>query len=92
MVRKKAALCLLRLFRRNPDVLNKEDWCAPTCGGLRSGRAEHSSVTLRADAFFSLLDERDFGLLTSVLSFLSGLVASDPLWCETCAMNNMHVC
>jgi len=61
---------------------------------FRSWRAEHSSVTRRADAFFSLLDERDFGLLTSVLSFLSGLVASDPLWCETCdcAMNNMPVC
>jgi hypothetical protein len=28
VVRKKAALCLLRLFRRNPDVLNKEEWCA----------------------------------------------------------------
>lgn len=28
VVRKKAALCLLRLFRRNPDVLNKEDWYA----------------------------------------------------------------
>ena len=27
VVRKKAALCLLRLFRRNPDVLNKEEWC-----------------------------------------------------------------
>jgi AP-2 complex subunit alpha len=26
IVRKKAALCLLRLFRRNPDVLNKEEW------------------------------------------------------------------
>ena len=28
IVRKKAALCLLRLFRRNPDVLNKDEWCA----------------------------------------------------------------
>jgi AP-2 complex subunit alpha len=28
IVRKKAALCLLRLYRRNPDVLNKDDWRA----------------------------------------------------------------
>jgi AP-2 complex subunit alpha len=28
VIRKKAALCLLRLFRRNPDVLNKDEWCA----------------------------------------------------------------
>lgn len=32
IVRKKAALCLLRLFRRNPDVLNKEEWCVARAG------------------------------------------------------------
>ena len=37
VVRKKAALCLLRLFRRNPDVLNKEDWCAPRVFGAAKG-------------------------------------------------------
>jgi len=31
----------------------------------------------RADALLTLLDERDFGLLTSVLSFLHGLVIAD---------------
>ena len=56
VVRKKAALCLLRLYRRNPDALNKDDW---------------------ADVILTLLDERDFGLLTSVLSLLHGLVQSD---------------
>jgi hypothetical protein len=36
IVRKKAALCLLRLFRRNPDVLNMEEWCAAArCRALR---------------------------------------------------------
>jgi hypothetical protein len=31
----------------------------------------------RADALPTLLDERDYGLLTSVLSFLQGLVTAD---------------
>lgn len=31
----------------------------------------------RADALITLLDERDFGLLTSVLSLLNGLVVAD---------------
>jgi vesicle coat complex subunit len=26
LVRKKAALCLLRLYRKNPDVVNVEGW------------------------------------------------------------------
>jgi len=26
LVRKKAALCLLRLFRKNPDVVNIDGW------------------------------------------------------------------
>lgn len=29
VVRKKAALCLLRLYRKNPDILNLDDWRAP---------------------------------------------------------------
>lgn len=33
VIRKKAALCLLRLYRRNPDVLNLDEWC----GLLRTG-------------------------------------------------------
>ena len=77
VVRKKAALCLLRLFRRNPDVLNKEEWCALALGlparALRADRSSHR----RADALPTLLDERDHGLLTSVLSFLQALVTVD---------------
>ena len=57
VVRKKAALCLLRLFRRNPDVLNKEEWCAKmlTCCALRAVRlcshAHHSQGRCTAHAF-----------------------------------------
>ena len=54
LVRKKAALCLLRLYRKNPDVLSVEQW---------------------ADRLLGLLDERDLGLLTGVLSLLLAMVA-----------------
>ncbi|GBG79355.1 hypothetical protein CBR_g29503 [Chara braunii] len=57
LVRKKAALCLLRLFRKNPDVVNVEGW---------------------SDRMSQLLDERDLGVLTAVMSLLIALVAASP--------------
>ncbi|KAJ8559630.1 hypothetical protein K7X08_003688 [Anisodus acutangulus] len=56
LVRKKAALCLLRLFRKNPDVVNVDGW---------------------SDRMAQLLDERDFGVLTSSMSLLVALVSSN---------------
>ncbi|XP_059300392.1 AP-2 complex subunit alpha-1-like [Lycium ferocissimum] len=56
LVRKKAALCLLRLFRKNPDVVNVDGW---------------------SDRMAQLLDERDFGVLTSSMSLLVALVANN---------------
>jgi AP-2 complex subunit alpha len=89
IVRKKAALCLLRLFRRNPDVLNKDEWCAvtvcppATCAVVWRAltRGPCPTQQRRADALPTLLDERDYGLLTSVLSLLQGLVAADSSRC-----------
>ncbi|KAJ6801539.1 AP-2 complex subunit alpha-2-like [Iris pallida] len=61
LVRKKAALCLLRLFRKNPDVVNIDGW---------------------SDRMSQLLDERDLGVLTSVMSLLVALVSNntDAYW------------
>ncbi|KAL9660930.1 hypothetical protein QQ045_025749 [Rhodiola kirilowii] len=61
LVRKKAALCLLRMFRKNPDVVNVDGW---------------------SDRMTQLLDERDFGVLTSSMSLLVALVANnhDAYW------------
>lgn len=61
LVRKKAALCLLRLFRKNPDVVNVDGW---------------------SDRMTQLLDERDLGVLTSVMSLLVALVSNnhDAYW------------
>lgn len=56
LVRKKAALCLLRLYRKNPDVVNIDGW---------------------SDRMSQLLDERDFGVLTSVMSLLVALVSNN---------------
>ncbi|XP_020093761.1 AP-2 complex subunit alpha-2-like [Ananas comosus] len=56
LVRKKAALCLLRLYRKNPDVVNIEGW---------------------SDRMAQLLDERDMGVLTSVMSLLVALVSNN---------------
>ncbi|XP_043705493.1 AP-2 complex subunit alpha-1-like [Telopea speciosissima] len=60
-VRKKAALCLLRLYRKNPDVVNVDGW---------------------SDRMAQLLDERDLGVLTSVMSLLVALVSNnhDAYW------------
>ncbi|KAJ4979568.1 hypothetical protein NE237_010348 [Protea cynaroides] len=61
LVRKKAALCLLRLYRKNPDVVNIDGW---------------------SDRMVQLLDERDLGVLTSVMSLLVALVSNnhDTYW------------
>ncbi|KAJ4970513.1 hypothetical protein NE237_003612 [Protea cynaroides] len=61
LVRKKAALCLLRLYRKNPDVVNVDGW---------------------SDRMAQLLDERDLGVLTSVMSLLVALVSNnhDVYW------------
>ncbi|KAK1263881.1 AP-2 complex subunit alpha-2 [Acorus gramineus] len=61
LVRKKAALCLLRLYRKNPDVVNVDGW---------------------SDRLAQLLDERDLGVLTSVMSLLVALVSNnvDAYW------------
>jgi len=61
IVRKKAALCLLRLYRKSPDVINIDGW---------------------SDTMAQLLDERDFGVLTSVMSLLVSLVSNntDSYW------------
>ncbi|ERN13229.1 AP-2 complex subunit alpha-1 [Amborella trichopoda] len=61
LVRKKAALCLLRLYRKNSDVVNVDGW---------------------SDRMAQLLDERDIGVLTSVMSLLVALVANnhDAYW------------
>lgn len=57
LVRKKAALCLLRLYRKNPDVVNVDGW---------------------SERMVQLLDERDLGVLTAVMSLLVALVANTP--------------
>ncbi|KAJ0964279.1 hypothetical protein J5N97_029401 [Dioscorea zingiberensis] len=56
LVRKKAALCLLRLYRKNLDVLRIDGW---------------------PDRMAQLLEERDLGVLTSVMSLLVALVSND---------------
>jgi len=63
IVRKKAAICLLRLFRSNPEVLVAESW---------------------ADKMLQLLDERDIGVLTGVVTLLVSLVAANPVGYENC--------
>lgn len=56
LVRKKAGLCLLRLYRKNADVVNIDGW---------------------SDRMAQLLDERDLGVLTSVMSLLIALVSNN---------------
>lgn len=54
---KKAALCLLRLYRTNPECVNVEDWMS------RLAR---------------LLEDRDIGVVTSVMSLLLGFASGAP--------------
>ncbi|KAH7668360.1 Adaptor protein complex AP-2 alpha subunit protein [Dioscorea alata] len=56
LVRKKAGLCLLRLYRKNVDVVNIDGW---------------------SDRMAQLLDERDLGVLTSVMSLFIALVSNN---------------
>jgi AP-2 complex subunit alpha len=51
---KKAALCLLRLYRTNPDCLSVPDW---------------------VEKLSKLLEDRDLGIVTSVMSLILGLLA-----------------
>ena len=63
IVRKKAALALLRLFRRNREILLPETF---------------------AQKMLNLLDERDLGILTGVISLLTGIVSHDYRGYEAC--------
>ena len=63
IVRKKAALALLRLFRRNKEILVPETFSRQLA---------------------DLLDERDLGILSGVLSLLTGIVAHDSAGYEVC--------
>lgn len=54
---KKAALCLLRLYRTNPDCVVVDEWMS------RLAR---------------LLEDRDLGVVTSVMSLLLGLASNAP--------------
>ncbi|KAH9571656.1 hypothetical protein CY35_02G105700 [Sphagnum magellanicum] len=70
LVRKKAALCLLRLYRKNPDVVNVEGW---------------------SQQMVQLLDERDLGVLTAVMSLLVALVASNPDGYTNCLSKCVYI-
>lgn len=53
---KKAALCLLRLYRTNPECVQVEDWITKIS---------------------KLLEDRDLGVITSVMSLLLGFASSN---------------
>eukprot|EP00298_Acanthocystis_sp_HF-20_P010851 c19087_g1_i1.p1 GENE.c19087_g1_i1~~c19087_g1_i1.p1 ORF type:complete len:992 (+),score=364.22 c19087_g1_i1:72-3047(+) len=57
VVKKRACLCLLRLFRKVPEILVPEEW---------------------ADSMIALLDERNMGVLTSVMALYIGVVSRNP--------------
>lgn len=57
MLTKKAALCLLRLFRTNPECVNSEDW---------------------VNKIAKLLEDRDLGVITAVMSLLLGFTSNSP--------------
>jgi len=70
VVRKKAALCLLRLYRKNPDAVLADAW---------------------APKMFSLLDERDLGVLLSLMTLLCALASNDPEGYELCQSKAVRV-
>lgn len=47
VVRKKAALCLLKLFRTNPDNIMHADWAPQMVGGWSGGTSSHRGVPKR---------------------------------------------
>jgi len=57
LLTKKASLCLLRLYRTNPECVNLNDW-----------------VTKLA----KLLEDRNLGVITSVMSLLLGFASASP--------------
>lgn len=63
IVRKKAALTLLRLYRKYPEILPPDTW---------------------SNRVISLLSSRDYGVITSLLSLLLGLVSVNPKDYEKC--------
>ncbi len=63
IVRKKAALALLRLFRRNKEILDPNTFSRQLA---------------------DLLDERDLGILSGVMSLLTGILAHDHRGYEVC--------
>jgi len=63
VVRKKAALALLRLYRRNREILVPETF---------------------SQQMLNLLDERDLGILTGVVSLLTGIISHDHRGYESC--------
>ncbi len=54
---KKAALCLLRLYRTNPECVVIQDWTSKVA---------------------KLLEDRDLGVITSIMSLLLGFASSQP--------------
>eukprot|EP00824_Muranothrix_gubernata_P005104 TRINITY_DN16628_c0_g1_i1.p1 TRINITY_DN16628_c0_g1~~TRINITY_DN16628_c0_g1_i1.p1 ORF type:complete len:997 (-),score=234.02 TRINITY_DN16628_c0_g1_i1:53-3019(-) len=57
LVKKKAAICLLRLYRKHPDIITSELW---------------------ADRIWNLMEEKDIGVLTSIMSLVLGIVSKNP--------------
>ncbi|KAL0485916.1 AP-2 complex subunit alpha [Acrasis kona] len=57
LVRKKAALTLLRLYRKYPEILPPDAW---------------------ASRVIALLNGKDLGVITSVMSLILGMVEKDP--------------
>ena len=57
LIRKKAALCLLRLYRSNPECIDLSEW--PVRMGV-------------------LLEERDLGVIISLMSLLYGFALTNP--------------
>eukprot|EP00457_Paulinella_chromatophora_P000942 gb/GEZN01000944.1/.p1 GENE.gb/GEZN01000944.1/~~gb/GEZN01000944.1/.p1 ORF type:complete len:996 (-),score=239.00 gb/GEZN01000944.1/:356-3343(-) len=60
-VRKKAALCLLRLYRKYPDLIPGDTWPSKV---------------------ITLLEDGNYGVVTSVMSLVLGLVSHSPVGYE----------
>jgi len=62
-IKKKASLCLLRLFRTNPDAVAHDEW---------------------ADRIMPLLEERHLGVVTAMMSLLTGLAQHSAIHYQGC--------